>query len=90
MGRQRFSPEQIIVKLREAEVLRSKGLNQLETAKRLEIAEQTLIRCAIYNELCLLGVASFFSSRISSTMMTFFVATRLNSFNRLRAEVFLN
>ena len=44
MGRKRFSPEQIIVKLREAEVIRSRGLNQLETAKRLGIAEQTQIR----------------------------------------------
>ena len=41
MGNKRFSSEQIIVKLREAEVIRSRGLNQLETAKRLGIAEQT-------------------------------------------------
>ena len=44
MPRQRFSPEQIIVKLREAEVLESKGLTQVEAAKKLGIAEQTLIR----------------------------------------------
>ncbi len=44
MGRKRFSPEQIIVKLREAEVFESKGLTQLEAAKKLGIAEQTLIR----------------------------------------------
>ena len=44
MGRKRFSPEQIIVKLREAEVLESKGLTQVEAAKKLGIAEQTLIR----------------------------------------------
>jgi DNA-binding XRE family transcriptional regulator len=44
MGRKRFSPEQIIVKLREAEVFESKGLPQLEAAKKLGIAEQTLIR----------------------------------------------
>ncbi|HJO00397.1 MAG TPA: transposase [Nitrospinaceae bacterium] len=33
-----------MVKLREAEVFESKGLPQLETAKKLGIAEQTLIR----------------------------------------------
>ena len=32
MGRQRFSPEQIIVKLREAEIIESKGLTQVEAA----------------------------------------------------------
>jgi len=44
MSRKRFSPEQIIVKLREAEVIESKGLTQVEAAKKLGIAEQTLIR----------------------------------------------
>jgi len=44
MGSKRFSPEQIIVKLREAEVIESKGLTQVEAAKKLGIAEQTLIR----------------------------------------------
>ena len=44
MGRKRFSPEQIIVKLREAEIIESKGLTQGEAAKKLGIAEQTLIR----------------------------------------------
>ena len=44
MGRKRFSPEQIIVKLREAEGIESKGLTQVEAAKKLGIAEQTLIR----------------------------------------------
>ena len=32
MGRKRFSPEQIIVKLREAEIIESKGLTQVEAA----------------------------------------------------------
>ena len=32
MSRRRFSPEQIIVKLREAEIIESKGLPQVETA----------------------------------------------------------
>ena len=44
MGRKRFSPEQIIIKLREAEIVESKGLTQVEAAKKLGIAEQTLIR----------------------------------------------
>ena len=44
MGRKRFSPEQIIIKLREAEIFESKGLTQVEAAKKLGIAEQTLIR----------------------------------------------
>ena len=44
MGRKRFSPEQIIVKLWEAEIIESKGLTQVEAAKKLGIAEQTLIR----------------------------------------------
>ena len=44
MGRKRFRPEQIIVKLREAEIIESKGLTQVEAAKKLGIAEQTLIR----------------------------------------------
>ena len=44
MGRKRFSPEQIIVKLREAEIFESKGLTQVEAAKKLGIAEQPLIR----------------------------------------------
>ena len=44
MPRKRFSPEQIIIKLREAEIIESKGLTQVEAAKKLGIAEQTLIR----------------------------------------------
>ena len=44
MARKRFSSEQIIVKLREAEIIESKGLTQIEAAKKLGIAEQTLIR----------------------------------------------
>ena len=35
MARKRFSPEQIIVKLREAEIIESKGLTQVEAAKNL-------------------------------------------------------
>ena len=44
MGRKRFSPEQIIVMLREAEIIESKGLTQVGAAKKLGICEQTLIR----------------------------------------------
>ena len=44
MSRKRFSAEQIIVKLREAEIIESKGLTQVEAAKKLRICEQTLIR----------------------------------------------
>ena len=44
MVRKRFSPEQIIVKLREAEIFESKSLAQVEAAKKLGIAEQTLLR----------------------------------------------
>ena len=43
MPRQRFSPEQIIVKLREAEIEETKGRTQIEAAKKLGICEQTLI-----------------------------------------------
>ena len=43
MPRKRFSPEQIIVEFREAEINESKGLTQVEAAKKLGIAEQTLI-----------------------------------------------
>jgi hypothetical protein len=35
MGRKRFSPEQVIVKLREVEVIESKGLTQMESAKKV-------------------------------------------------------
>ena len=44
MGRKRFSPEQIIVKLKEAEIIESKGLIQVQATMKLGIAEQTLIR----------------------------------------------
>ena len=44
MPRKRYSAEQIIVKLREAEVMESKGKGQEEVARSLGVAEQTLIR----------------------------------------------
>jgi len=44
MPRKRYSPEEIIHKLREAEILLSQGLTVKETARQLEIAEQTYYR----------------------------------------------
>ena len=40
----RYTPEQIITKLREAEVLQSQGMSVEEAARRLEIAPQTYYR----------------------------------------------
>ena len=44
MGRKRIIAEQIIVKFREVEIIESKGLTQVEVAKKLGICEKTLIR----------------------------------------------
>ena len=44
MPRKQFSSEQIITKLREAEVLLSQGMTVLEAARQLEISEQTYYR----------------------------------------------
>ncbi len=44
MGKRVFKPEQIIGKLREAEVLLSQGLTVGEVARKLEIVEQTYYR----------------------------------------------
>ena len=44
MSRKRYSAEQIIVKLREAEVLEAKGKSLGEIARVIGTAEQTLIR----------------------------------------------
>ena len=41
MSRKRYTAEQIISKLREAEVLQSSGLSILEICRQLEIKEQT-------------------------------------------------
>jgi len=40
----RYTPEQIITKLREAEVLQSQGMSVEEAARTLEIAPQTYYR----------------------------------------------
>ena len=45
MGRgKRYTSEQIIVKLREGEVLQSQGLTQGQICKRLEVSPDTYIR----------------------------------------------
>jgi transposase-like protein len=44
MGRNTYQPEQIIAKLREAEVLLSKGQTVVEIVRHLEITEQTYYR----------------------------------------------
>ncbi len=44
MGRKRFTVEQIIRKLREAEVKLAKGLSVAQVAKKLGITEQTYYR----------------------------------------------
>jgi putative transposase len=44
MPRKQFSSEQIITKLREAEVLLSQGMTVIEAARQLGISEQTYYR----------------------------------------------
>ena len=44
MPRKQFSTEQIITKLREAEVLLSQGMTVIEAARQLGISEQTYYR----------------------------------------------
>jgi putative transposase len=44
MARKRHTPEQILAKLRDAEVLASQGLGAADIARRLEISEQTYHR----------------------------------------------
>jgi putative transposase len=44
MGRRLYRPEQIINKLREAEVLLSQGSTVGEASKRIEVTEQTYYR----------------------------------------------
>ncbi len=44
MGRQRFTPEQIIAKLREVEVIVGRGGTAVEACRQIGIAEQTLYR----------------------------------------------
>src|SRR3546814_17685822 len=44
MGRQRFTPEQIIAKLREADVLVGRGSTAVEACRQIGISEQALYR----------------------------------------------
>ena len=44
MPRKKYTPEQIIGKLREAELLIAKGLNAAEASRELGISEQTYYR----------------------------------------------
>jgi len=44
MGRVRFTPEQIIGKLREAELLLGQGMNIAEAVRKLGVSEQTYYR----------------------------------------------
>jgi len=44
MPRKQFTTEQIITKLREAEVLVSQGITVIEAVRKLEISEQTYYR----------------------------------------------
>ena len=44
MPRKRYTPEQIISKLREAEVLLSQGQTVTQTSKQLRVSEQTYYR----------------------------------------------
>jgi transposase-like protein len=44
MPRKQFTSEQIITKLREAEVLLSQGMTVIEAVRKLEISEQTYYR----------------------------------------------
>jgi putative transposase len=44
MGRRKFSPEQIINKLREAEILLSQGISVGEASRKIGVTEQTYYR----------------------------------------------
>ncbi len=44
MSRKRFTPEQIIKKVREAEILINKGQNVAEVTRKLGVSEQTYYR----------------------------------------------
>ncbi len=44
MGRQRFTPEQIIARLREVDVLVGRGSTAVEACRQVGISEQTLYR----------------------------------------------
>ena len=45
MARRRHSPDQILAKLRDADVMLADGLPLAQVAKQLEVTEQTYYRC---------------------------------------------
>ena len=45
MARKRYTPETIIRKLREAEILQGQGLTIVQAVKKLGVSEQTFYRC---------------------------------------------
>jgi putative transposase len=47
MPARKYSPEQIVVKLREAEKLQAQGLTIAQVCKRLQISDQTFFRWRI-------------------------------------------
>ncbi len=47
MGRKRYTPEQIIHHLREAEVLISQGITAADAARQIGVVEQTVRRQSI-------------------------------------------
>lgn len=44
MARKRFSPEQIVVKLREAERLQGQGMTVAQVCRRIGVSDQTFFR----------------------------------------------
>ncbi len=61
----RYTPEQIIIKLREAEVLQSQGRSVEEAARTLEIAPQTYYRWRKeYGDMNLGLMSNFFSGEV--------------------------
>ena len=44
MARKRFSPEQIVAKLREAEQLQGQGMTVAQVCRRIGITDQTFFR----------------------------------------------
>jgi putative transposase len=54
MGRKRYSPEQIITKLREEEVLLSQGTQVAEVCRKLGVTEQTYYLQGAQEKFCAL------------------------------------
>jgi hypothetical protein len=54
MARKRYTPETIIRKLREAEILQGQGLTVVQAVKKLGVSEQTFCAGAKSTEACAL------------------------------------